>query len=220
MSGLNTQNIAEDHNYAVKSTNIVNVSSTNKENVDVSGLNSSDPVQSVPGTEGTSTINEHPDSNELIEPGDSDENTDGNSSTDTVSKLRNLFLVKNLEAALYKIWKRDASKKRLSVKIIKMDKDEIYRMSHPTPNWSEIDPYSSLEEIISDTEDKTNNVSTQNINQEESLTSDNYYMREHKVKRPSRTLCSVVVHNYKEDSDDDSDYTPVTRAVKNVNVGL
>ena len=93
-------------------------------------------------------------------------------------------------------------------------------MSHPTPNWLEIDPYSSLEEVISDTEDKTNNVCTQNINQEESLTSDKYYMRERKVKRPSRTLRSVVVHNYKEDSDDDSDYTLVTQSVKNINVGL
>ena len=30
----------------------------------------------------------------------------------------------------------------------------------------------------------------------------------------------MVAHNYKEDSDEDSDYTPVTHAVKNVNVGL
>ena len=220
VSGLNTQNITEDHNCAVKSTNTVNMTCTSKENSDVNGMNSPDPVQSVPCTEGTSTIDEHPDTNELTEPVDSDENTDGNSSTDTVSKLHNLFLVKNPESALYKLWKRDAIKNRLSVKIIKMDKDEIYYMSHPTPNWLEIDPYSSLEEVISDTEDKINNVSTQNNNQEESLTSDKYYMRERKVKQPLWTLCSVVVHNYMEDSDDDSDYTPVTRSVKNSNIGL
>ena len=121
--GLNTQNITENHNYAVKSTNTVNMTSTNKESFDVNGLNSLDPVQSVPDTEGTSTIDEHPDTNELTEPVDSDGNTDRNSSTDTVSKLCNLFLVKNLETALYKLWKRDTSKNRLSVKIIKMDKD-------------------------------------------------------------------------------------------------
>ena len=122
VSGINTNNIAEDHNYAAKSTNTVNVNSINNvcepESVDVIGLNGTNSVQSVPGTEGIDTINEHPDSNELIEPEDCDSNTSGNSSTDMVSKLRNLFLVKNPETAFYKIWEKDASKKRLSVKII------------------------------------------------------------------------------------------------------
>ena len=221
MSSLNTKNITEDHNYAVKSTNTMNTTDTSREHFDVNGTNSPDQVQSVSSTAGRSIKEKCPDVNEPSESVDSDENTDGNSSTDTVRKLRNLFLVKNPESTIYNLRKRDAMKNHLSIKVKKMDKDEIYHMSHPVPNWSEIDPYLSLEEVISDTEDKTNNVSTQNNKKlDESTTSDKYYMREHKAKQPLRTLRSVVVHNYMEDSDDDSDYTPITRSVKNSNIGL
>ena len=230
VSGINMSNVAEDHNYAVKSTNSTDVTSINNacdsESTDVNGsnsLNNLDNAQSALSTRATDVEIEPTDSNQLIEPEECDSTTDGNSSTDTISKLHNLFLVKNPgDSMLYKMWEKDANKKRLSVKIIKMNKDEIYRMSHPTPNWSAMDPYSSLEEMVSENENETDNVPTQNSKHDESNSErQSYYMQERKVNRPSRSLRSVATHNYKEESDDDdNDYMPVTQTVRNVNLGL
>ena len=226
VSGINISNVTEDHNYAVNSTNSTGVTSiNNSESTDVNGsssLNSLDNAQLALNTITTDVEIEPTDSNQIIEPEECDSTTDGNSSTDTISKLHNLFLVKNPETALYKMWEKDANKKRLSVKIIKMNKDEIYRMSHPMPNWLAMDPNSSLEEMVSESEKETDNVPTQNSKYDESNSErQSYYMRERKVNRLTRSLCSVAMHNYKEDSDDnDSDYTPVTRTVRNVNLGL
>ena len=150
--------------------------------------------------------------------------TDGNTSANSTIKLCDLFLVKNPEADLYRLWKNDAIKNRLTLKIKKLTKEETYLMSHPTSNWSEIDPYSSLEEILSEGENKKeiDSVSTQNNKCAESIgDTQRYFMRERKMDRPSRSLRGVATHNYKEDSDDnDSDYTPAPEVVQNVNPGL
>ena len=196
VSGLNKSqenivsgiNMADDHNYAMKSINSTDVTGKNNacdpEITDVNGLNSVNSIekaQTETSIKATNVDIEPTDSDPLNDAEECDSITDGNSSTDTTSKLRNLFLVKNPEAALYQMWKKDATKKRLSVKIIKMNKEEIYRMSHPTPNWSAIDPYSSLEEIVSESENKkeTDNVPTQNSKCVESTSeTQSYYMRE------------------------------------------
>ena len=69
-----------------------------------------------------------------------------NSSSDTIGDL---FFVRHLEKALYNMWKKDATTRKPMVNVFRMDKDYIYTMSKSKPNWSDIDPYSSLEEVSS-----------------------------------------------------------------------
>ena len=242
VSGLNkTQenivsgmNVADDHNYAMKGINSADGSGKNNacdpEITDVNGINSVHIMDNAEPETSIKTINVDIEPRDSDPPKDAEERDsimDGNSSTDTISKLCNLFLVKNPEASLYQMWKKDATKNRLIIKVKKMNKEEIYRMSHPTPNWSALDPYSSLEEILSESENEkeTDNVPTQNNKCVESTSvTQSYFMRERTVNQPSRSLHSVALHNYKEDSDDsddnDSDYTPVPETVKNVNPRL
>ena len=239
VSGLNNMqenivsgiNITDDHNYAMKGINSAELTGKNK-NVDIefSDVNDRNGEHIMENVQSETNIKS---SNMDIEPKNiglpkeaekHDSIIDGNSSTETTNKLYNLFLVKNPEAALYQLWKNDAIKNRLTLKIKKLTKEETYLMSHPTPNWSAIDPYSSLEEILSDGENKkeTDSVSTQNNKCTESTgVTQRYFMRERKTDRPSRSLRCVAMHNYKEDSEDnDSDYTPAPEVVQNVNPGL
>ena len=69
-----------------------------------------------------------------------------NSSLDTIGDL---FFVHYPEKALYNMWKKDATTRKPMVNVFRMDKDYIYTMSKSKPNWSDIDPYSSLEEVSS-----------------------------------------------------------------------
>ena len=239
VSGLNKMqenivsgiNVTDDHNYAMKGINSAELTGKNKnvdtEFSDVNGRNGEHIMENVQSETNTKSSNVDIEPKNIGLPKEAEKHDsiiDGNSSTDTTNKLCNLFLVKNPEAALYRLWKNDAIKNRLTLKIKKLTKEETYLMSHPTPNWSAIDPYSSLEEILSDSENEkeTDSVSTQNNKCAES-TSDTqcYFMRERKMDRPSRSLRGVAMHNYKEDSEDnDSDYTPVLEVVQNVNPGL
>ena len=55
------------------------------------------------------------------------------------------------------LWKNDAMKKKWIVPIVNLSKDDIYLLSNPAPNWDNIDPYSGIEDIGSDS-DKSNPV--------------------------------------------------------------
>ena len=131
VSGIN---VAEDHNYAVKSINSTDVTGKNNacdsEITDVNGLNSVNSIENAQteiSTKVTDVEIELTDSDQLNDAEEHDSTTDGNSLTDTINKLHNLFLVKNPEAALYKMWEKDANKKRLSVKIITRSPEALCR---------------------------------------------------------------------------------------------
>ena len=56
---------------------------------------------------------------------------------------------------IVKLWKKDAMKKKWTVPIVNLSKDNIYLLSNPSPNWDNMDPYSGIEDIGSDS-DKPN----------------------------------------------------------------
>ena len=53
------------------------------------------------------------------------------------------------------LWKNDAMKKKWTVPIVKLSTDDIYLLANPSPNWDNMDPYSGIEDIGSDS-DKSN----------------------------------------------------------------
>ena len=236
VSGLNklheiVSGINDDHNYAMKGINCEDVIGKNKdvnaESIDVNGRKDEHTTENVQSENNIRSPNADMASKNIDVPKEVEEHdsiADGNSSTNSNDKLCNLFLVKNPESALYRLWKNDAIKNRLTLKIKKLTKEETYLMSHPKPDWSAIDPYSSLEETFSECENEsvTDNVSTQNNKCNEPINdTQRYFMRECKMDRPSRSLRDVSTHNYKEVSDDnDSDYTPTPEVAHNVNPGL
>ena len=102
-----------------------------------------------------------------------------------------------------------------------MSKDYIYTMSHPTPKWSDIDPYSSLEDIGSDNNDNDTSAKTTleiategaEIAAEDAESINRYSLRTRSNKTDSRSVNvrTGKIMNYCEDSDSDTDYTPRTR---------
>ena len=57
------------------------------------------------------------------------------------------------EKAVHKIWKNDALFHNWSVPLKKLSKHDIYDLSHKPPDWSNMDPYSGLEDESEDTND-------------------------------------------------------------------
>ena len=59
------------------------------------------------------------------------------------------------------LWRTEALTRKYSVPLNKLNKCEIYDLSHLPPNWDSIDPYLGLEEH---SEDDNNNPKTTNVN--------------------------------------------------------
>ena len=138
-----------------------------------------------------------------------------NSSSDTIGDL---FFVCHPEKALCNMWKKDAIACKPTVNVFRMDKDYIYTMSKSKPSWSNIDLYSSLEEVYSS---DTVVYETEKCNQD--ISTNSYQLREQ--KKPSKVTKSVNIRtgreiNYKESSDSDSDYLFKPKTKKDWNLGL
>ena len=141
-----------------------------------------------------------------------------NSSSDTLSDL---FFIRQPEKALYYMCKKDAMTRKPLVTVYRMDKDFIYTMSRSKPNWSDIDPYSSLEEVSSsDTVilEKDRDVGSKSENVDETR----YELQECK---PVEKVKNVNVRtgkeiNYKESSDSDDDFVVKPKPKRNCNTGL
>ena len=165
-------------------------SKTDPKGINISGANSDNT--------GSMSINTETDLNDSSS---KSEDTDSNN------------FVKNPVTHVHNLWKKDAVQRTWTVDVPKLSKTRLYELTHPPPNWDQIDPYSSLEETV-DNEDECNPPpeETSNVN------SSCYVLRERKlqnVKSSSRTrrVTSTMV-SYKENSGSDSDYTPKPKRAK------
>ena len=57
----------------------------------------------------------------------------------------------NIEEKITEIWKNDAKQRKWSIPLKNLSNTDVYELSHPPPNWSQIDPYSDSDiNIIND----------------------------------------------------------------------
>ena len=131
-----------------------------------------------------------------------------------------------------KMWKKDAITKKWTVPVEKMNKKKVYELSNRPPDWDKIDPYSDLEEIISDqhvseSEDQKHALNTpkQNIDSAVKFHQNVYNLWERKpvsdlaVFRKSTRDTSVVTY-MESDTDSDSDFSLNPKHQRRQNVGL
>ena len=140
--------------------------------------------------------------------------------------------------------------RNLAVPIVKLSNKDIYDLSQKPPNWSDMDPYSGLEdenEEMSNTLDRADNIvtvgpeadtlpsnnellpsatSSGNNTTPLVVASNRYQLREWKPStitlniRSSDRSRSKPGVNYTDFSDDDSDYEPKPKRIHNPNIGL
>ena len=150
------------------------------------------------------------------------------------------------EKAVRKIWKNDALSHNWSVLLKKLSKHDIYDLSHKPLDWSNMDPYSRLEDKSEDTTDPPtwqDQITNINSHVQKMLMDDpscaitpesdielsayagnRYQLRQRKPcvpilkTRSSNGLKQTI--NYLDNSDNDSDYEPKPKRVHNPNVGL
>ena len=70
-------------------------------------------------------------------------------------------VVANPEQTVLEIWRKDALSHNWTVPVLKLSNSDIYDLSHKPPNWSDMDPYSGLEEEnedVSNTADQSDNI--------------------------------------------------------------
>ena len=130
------------------------------------------------------------------------------------------------------LWRTEVFNRKYSVPLNKLNKREIYDLSHPPPNWDNIEPYSGLEEY---SENEFNDSNTANDNNELSETSGDppniesncepYHMRTCQKTSPTRRKSSqgnscMVSYAESDSHSSNSDYEPQSRPVRNSNVGL
>ena len=132
----------------------------------------------------------------------------------------NFFLTKQINEQyapdVISLWKSDAMRKKWSVPILNLNKDEIYSLSKPAPNWQTMDPYSSLEDIGSDT----------NTAQPETVehSSTQGYHRCSKCYATHKSTCKSkhdIRYVYNDiASTSDSDYDQKLKQIRDPNIGL
>ena len=150
------------------------------------------------------------------------------------------------EKAVCEIWMNNALSHNWSVPLKRLSKHDIYDLSHKPPDWSNMDPYSRLEDESEDTNDPPNRQDqnttidspVQTILTEGSSCAitpesdieplayavNRYQLRQRKPcmsnpkTRSSNRLKQTI--NYLDNSDNDSDYEPKPKRVCNPNVGL
>ena len=150
------------------------------------------------------------------------------------------------EKAVHNIWMNDALSCNWFVPLKKLSKLDIYDLSHKPPDWSHMDPYSGLEDESEDiTDPPTRQDQIRNINspvqtmlmddpscaialesdiESSAYTGNRYQLRQQKACTPilktrsSNRLKQITY--YFDNSDNDSDYEPKPKRVRNPNVGL
>ena len=50
----------------------------------------------------------------------------------------------NIEKQISEIWMKDAKERKWAIPLKQLSKSDIYELSNPLPNWSEMDPYSGI----------------------------------------------------------------------------
>ena len=146
------------------------------------------------------------------------------------------------EQTVLEIWRKDALSHNWTVPILRLSNSDIYDLSQKPPYWSEMDPYSGLEEEnkeMSITPDKCQTDTLPRINEQTpsasssgndiippTMIGNRYQLQERKPctsmpkTRTSDRSRSKSVVNYTDFSDDDSDYEPKPKRIRNPNVGL
>ena len=131
---------------------------------------------------------------------------------------------------IMELWVKDAEVKKWTVLLYKLTNGDIYTLSRPAPDWSKIDPYSSLEErskseiekpLQNTPAHKTRTHLKTSSNDKVSSISDPKTSQP-KLHRSLRHLQRTVYceHTETSNSDTDSDYEPTTKTPRNQNVGL
>ena len=126
------------------------------------------------------------------------------------------------------LWRSEALNRKYSVPLNKLNKCEIYDLSHLPPNWDNIDRYSGLEEH---SEDDRNNSKTSNVNDKHNgppkteFAREPYHMKTRQkmttsLRKSDRGNSCIVKYAESESHSSDSDYEPRSRPVRNSNVGL
>ena len=124
----------------------------------------------------------------------------GSASSTASTKVRNIWI--------------DHAKKDLGYMALKLlSRRDVYDLSHKAPDWDNIDPYSSIDEVFSEDSDPNTNASGEKseISDTEPVIGTIYYMCECKKKmercssRPLRSTRNVVNYaNLDDNSDEDS----------------
>ena len=126
------------------------------------------------------------------------------------------------------LWRSEALNRKYSVPLNRLNKREIYDLSHPPPNWDNIDPYSGLEEH---SEDDINNSKISNVNDKHNdppkteFAREPYHMRTRQktttsLRKSDRGNSCIVKYADSNSHSSDSDYEPCSRPVRNSNVSL
>ena len=126
------------------------------------------------------------------------------------------------------MWRTEALTRKYSVPLNKLNKREIYDLSHPPPDWDNIDPYSGLEDH---SDDENNNPKKTNVDKEHidspktEFAREPYHMRTCQIPQPSSRKSGhensrIVSYAESDLHSSNSDYEPHTRPVRNSNVGL
>ena len=156
----------------------------------------------------------------------------------------------NIEKQISVIWMKDAKECKWSIPLKQLSKSDIYELSNPVPNWSEMDPYSGIEDVHDESESdipavpleenstvnpinqellytENSNTAVPDLTVQQKPTSSRYSLCNRQYKNcGNETLRSSgrTKHasvNYAETTDDnDSDYEPCANHVKHTNPGL
>ena len=213
VNGINASDINQDMDAIRQDVTGLNTCMTNQ---DVNSLNAADDNHNVSGINDMQ-VGENDCANTLVSVVDAAASTESpqitNSSSDMLSDL---FFMCQPEKALYNMCKKDAMMRKPLVNVYRMDKDFIYTMSKSKPNWSDIDPYSSLEEVSSsDTiileTDKESGFKSGKTDETR------YDLRERKSVEIIRNVNVRTEKeiNYKESSDSNSDFVVKPKTKRN-----
>ena len=162
---------------------------------------------------------------------DSEDTVIYSSTTTLVSpnSSQNFYLAKQMNAQyspdVINLWKNDAMKKKWTVPIVNLSKDDIYALSKPIPNWDKMDPYSGIEDIGSDSDTVNQDNDSQLLNKLHKRHS--VHTKHHKlepvnlgIRKSKRNNNRSITYTYDDASMSDSDYNPKPKPIKDPKVGL
>ena len=129
---------------------------------------------------------------------------------------------------VYKLWCDDALKRKWKVQLKKMNSDDLYYMTQPTPDWENMDPYSGIED---EADEPSKNGSDASVDKPSEIQTDTRTPDSSYTLRPRTRLIvtsgtrkssrSVKRTNYNDTVDDsDSDFEPHPKRVRTKNPGL
>ena len=211
---------------------INNTNSSSGESSDFEGFTSADlksfTTPSTYLTDGSSTIlspDDYSYDNAVEDSSDTIPATDPTDDTDnTRQKLNYLTSMNNntnsILPDIINLWEKDVMNKKLTVPLCKLTPMDIYALSKLPPNWDTMNPYSSLDEVqgsANETQTKPLASTKSNMKQDQAR---NKSPRHRKLQRSSRTGKWVAYLEESTSNENDSDYEPPPKPVRNINVGL